>query len=103
MTVRNIGIVTPHAYPTAQEVRVERLSRTLCDHGDTVNVLCPLGKFKLSNDADEFAKVVRFKPFFNLKVVKMICAPLPINPIWIFWLYHKIKKLRFNIVIVRDL
>jgi glycosyltransferase involved in cell wall biosynthesis len=103
MTIRQIGIITRHAFPTAQEVRVERLSRTLSQRGHSVTIFCPMGSFKSALASVNNSKVVRLKPRLSTLIGQIIYIPLPINPIWTIWFCFQFRRKSLNIVVVRDL
>lgn len=98
----HIGVVTHHNYPTDIEVRITKFINLFCKEGFKTTVFCPnLNANKQKNFKDFFlcAKSNRELNFLQ----NLWNAPIPINPVWFFWLFKKFKNSYVNLIIVRDL
>ena len=98
-----IACITRHSYPTAQEVRVTKFSQTLNTAGHEVYVFCPASEGQENSDTFEAGKIIRFVAPIRGFLGKLLFAPIPINPFWLWWLYRQFRTHDVDLVIVRDL
>jgi glycosyltransferase involved in cell wall biosynthesis len=99
----NIGIVTPHFYPTAQEIRVTKLAEALVQGGSAVTVLCAGRAGQRSPNAPRGVEIVPLRPWSESLLARSVFARFPINPVWINWLKREFGRRLLDAVIVRDL
>lgn len=98
----NVGCVTHHNYPTGQEVRTTKIAATLQAHDYGVVVFCPGARQQATRDAFEHGHIVRFRPWAGGVIAKLF-APLPISPLWAFWLLWHFRAAQLDLIVVRDL
>ncbi len=99
----NIGCVTRHTYPTDQEIRVTKFAATLHSHGHEFIVFCPRDEMQVSLDFFKYGRIIRLKSPTAGRIGKLLVAPLPINPVWAWWLCRQFRENSIDLVIVRDL
>jgi len=100
--IMRIACVTRHRYPTAQEIRVTKFGETLNQCGYTFVVLCPGNQSDSRRDCFPHGQIYRLVPMQN-RMLRLLFAPLPINPLWLVWLALQFRKLNIDLIIVRDL
>ena len=98
-----IGCVTSHHYPTAQEIRVTKFAATLQSRGHALFVFCPGDDMQVNSEPFEYGQVIRLRPRPKGLFGKLLCAPLPISPVWVWWFCKQFRKYAIDLVIVRDL
>jgi len=101
--VMNIGCVTRHPYPTDQEIRVTKFARTLSSRGHEFYVFCPDGGNRAPRECFMYGRIVRLKPWMESRLGRLLVAPLPVNLIWVWWLFRRFRENSIDLVIVRDL
>lgn len=98
-----IGCITRHSYPTAQEIRVTKFAETFQKKGHKFYVFCPNnGEQRNKHDFNLCHVITPCLGERNL-LARIIFNPLPINPVWVWWLAKQFQKYRLGVVIVRDL
>lgn len=98
-----IGCVTRHPYPTAQEIRVTKFAATLHSQGCAFFVFCPGNETQVPSEPFEYGQVIRLKSRMVGRFGKLLFAPLPISPVWIWWFRKQFREHALDLVIVRDL
>ena len=96
-----VACITHHRYPTEQEIRVTKLAMSLRGEGHDVIVYCPGNRADTSNDSFIHGEIRRLHA--RGWIGRALLVPLPINPVWLFWLAFRFQKDRIGLVIVRDL
>lgn len=97
-----IGCVTHHNYPTGQEIRTTKTAAALSDHDCEVTVFCPGRRDQSRTEGFVSGKIIRFRPRVS-GVLSKCLAPLPINPLWFWWLLVQFRNSKLDLVVVRDL
>ena len=97
-----IGLITHHEYPTGREIRVTKTAATLKAHGCKITVFCPGTSRSSPRSEFEHGEIVRFRPRLPGIFAKLF-APLPISPLWMWWLLLRFRAAKLDAVIVRDL
>ena len=98
-----IGIVTPHYYPTAQEVRVTKLAEALTDAGAAVTVFCARRSAEEPAPSPGAFDVVALRPWSTSLISRAVFARFPVNPLWMNWLSTEFRRRKLDAVVVRDL
>lgn len=99
----NICFVYKEDYPW--DVRVEKITKSFRDRGDSVELVCRNLDQRKTNDLIDGVHINRLPEFRFLpsSFRSLLNAPVFFNPFWLYLLYKIVRKSQSDLIIVRDL
>lgn len=112
--IMKVGLVTISNFPTGRQVRTEKIAKAIHKTGsDAVvfarNTCSDPARGSVKGDLDDreetlsYATVRRFSWLSSTRLFGLVTAPVPVNPLWILWLYVEFSRRGIDSAIAGDL